>query len=137
VVYIFAITDATYQVSSYWHRAYLLDHLIRAGHAGPDVDWGRAAAVFEGVMRDADTGSLTGLARQTVGSTHRVLRLLVRARRRGAVDEADSLSAILRSHWVAAEASLERVAVQYNEAYLRSLDDDPPATVEKQSGDPR
>jgi len=93
--------------------------------------------VFESVMRDADTGSLTGLARQTVASTHRVLRLLVRARRRGAVDEADSLSAILRSHWDAAEGSLERLAVQYNEAYLRSLEAEPSAAVEKPTRNPR
>jgi hypothetical protein len=137
VVYVFAITDATSQVSAYWHRAYLLDHMIRGGHVEPDVDWERSAAVFETVMADADTAPLMGLARQTVASAHRVVRLMVRARRRGAVDEADSLSAILRSHWDAAEESLERVAVQYNEAYLRSLEADPPAAVEKPTRNPR
>ncbi|MCU0305964.1 MAG: hypothetical protein MUC56_18065 [Thermoanaerobaculales bacterium] len=129
VVYVFAIADAASQVSAYWHRAYLLDHLVRAGHLAPEVDWPRAARVFEAVLRETDTGPLVGLARQTVASTHRVLRLLVRAKRHGAADQADSLTAILRSHWDAAEASLLRVAVRYNEAYLRSLELDPPVVA--------
>jgi hypothetical protein len=129
VVFIFAITDATSQVSAYWHRAYLLDHLVRAGHAGPEVDWPRAARVFERVLRETDTGPLTGLARQTVASSHRVLRLLVRAKRHGAAEEADSLAAILRSNWDTAEASLMAVAVRYNEAYARSLELEPPVVV--------
>ncbi|HSN55645.1 MAG TPA: hypothetical protein VLT32_13285 [Candidatus Sulfomarinibacteraceae bacterium] len=129
VVFIFAITDATSQVSAYWHRAYLLDHLVRAGHAGPEVDWLRAARVFERVLRETDTGPLTGLARQTVASSHRVLRLLVRAKRHGAAEEADSLAAILRSNWDTAEASLMAVAVRYNEAYARSLELEPPVVA--------
>jgi hypothetical protein len=126
VVYVFAIADATSQLSQYWHRAYLLDHLIRAGHAGPGVDWPRASVVFETVLEETDTGPLMGLARQTVASSHRVLRLLVRAKRRGAAEEADSLAAILRSHWTAAEVSLIRVALRYNETYGRSLGLDAP-----------
>lgn len=137
VIYIFAITDATSQLSAYWHRAYLLDHMIRGGHVGPDVDWQRSAIVFEKVMADADTAPLMGLARQTVAGAHRVVRLMVRARRHGAADEADSLSAILRSHWDAAEASLERLAVEYNQAYLHSLEAELPIAVEKPTRNPR
>jgi len=127
VIYIFAIADATSLVSAYWHRAYLLDHMVRGGHAGPDVDWPRAAIVFEHVLAETDTGPLMGLARQTVASVHRVFRLLVLARRRGAAEETESLSTILQSHWDAAESSLMEVAVRYNAEYARSLDLSPPA----------
>jgi len=126
VIYILAIADATSLVSAYWHRAYLLDHIISAGHTGPDVDWRRSAAVFEEVLQETDTGPLMGLARQTVSSVHRVLRLLVRARRRGAAEETESLSTILQTHWEAAEASLVKVALCYNEEYARSLESKPP-----------
>lgn len=128
IVYVFAIADATSLVSAYWHRAYLLDHLVRAGHAAPDVDWPRSAAVFERVLAETDTGPLMGLARQTVASVHRVFRLLVLARRRGAAAETESLSTILRSHWDAAERSLADVAVRYNAEYARSLASAPPRT---------
>lgn len=129
IVYVFAIADATSSVSAYWHRAYLLDHLVRAGHAAPDVDWPRSAAVFERVLAETDTSPLMGLARQTVASVHRVFRLLVLARRRGAAAETESLSTILRSHWDAAERSLSAVAVRYNVEYTRSLESTPPRTV--------
>lgn len=129
VVYVFAIADATTQVSAYWQRAYLLDHIINAGHAGQDVDWQRSAAVFEQVLEETDTSPLMGLARQTVSSVHRVLRLLILARRHGAAEETESLSGILRSHWESAEGSLIEVALDYNERYARSLVDVPPDVV--------
>jgi hypothetical protein len=127
IVYVFAITDSTSLVSSYWHRAYLLDHATRAGHFGPDVDWRRSVAVFEKVLTETDTGPLMGIARQTVGSVHRVLRLLILARRRGAAGETESLSTILRSNWDVAERSLMETAVRYNAEFARSLERSPPA----------
>jgi len=126
VIYVFAIADATSLVSAYWHRAYLLDHIITAGHTSPAVDWRRSVTIFEKVLHETDTGPLMGIARQTVSSVHRVLRLLVLARRRGAAEETESLSAILRSHWGVAESSLVQMALRYNEEYRRSLDSNPP-----------
>ena len=61
-----------------------------------------------------------------MSSVHRVLRLLILARRRGAAEETESLSGILRSHWDAAEGSLRQVALDYNEEYARSLELFPP-----------
>ncbi len=127
LVYVFAIADAATLTSEYWHRAYLLDHVIRAGHAGPDVDWQRGAAVFDKVLRETDVSPLMGLAKQTVTNAHRVARILVRARRHDAAGETESLSTILHSHWDAAESSLMEVAVRYNAEYARSLDLAPPA----------
>ena len=130
LVYVFAIADAAKLTSEYWHRAYLLDHVIQAGHARPDVDWQRASSVFDRVMREADTGSLMGLAQQTIANTHRIVRTLLRARRRGAAGETESLSEILKSNWDAAERSLMAIAVRYNREYARSLETDPPPEVD-------
>jgi len=126
LVYVFAIADAAKLTSEYWHRAYLLDHLIRAGHAGPGVDWPRSVEVFSEVLKGTDVSPLTGLARQTVSNAHRVARMLRRARRSDAASETESLSEILGSNWDAAESSLMAVAVRYNEAYARSLVRRPP-----------
>lgn len=129
VVYVFAVADAVTLVSAYWHRAYLLDHLVRAGHAAPDVDWPRSAEVFEKVLAETDTGPLMGLARQTVANAHRVLRLLLRAARLGAADQTESLAAILGENWRVAEASFVALATVYNREYARSLETDPPPTI--------
>jgi len=126
LVYVFAIADAATLTSEYWHRAYLLDHVIRAGHAGPDVDWRRTSRVFDKVLQETDVSPLMGVAKQTVANAHRVVRMLVRARRHDAAEETESLSTILGSNWIAAEASLMGVAVRYNQEYSRSLELDPP-----------
>ena len=131
VIYVFAIADATLLVSAYWHRAYLLDHVISADHTGPDVDWQRSATVFEKVLKETDTRPLMGIARQTVSSAHRVLRLLMHARRHGAEGETESLSKILQMHWDAAEKSLVQVALRYNEEYARSLESNPPHSADQ------
>jgi hypothetical protein len=126
IVYIFAVTDAVGQVSAYWQRAFLLDHLIRAGHLAPGTDTRRAIEVFNRVLRDADPSPLRGLARLVVSSSGRTLRLLVRARRRGAAAQTESLGEILRSNWRTVEASLRALAVDYNRRYA-SWPDEPPA----------
>ena len=136
LVYVLTIADATSLVSAYWHRAYLLDHVISAGHAGPEVDWRRSAEVLDKVLHETDTGPLMGLARQTVSGVHRALRLLILARRRGAAEETESLSNILRSHWDAAESSLVKVALRYNDEYVRSLELFPPEPRDTPSRSP-
>lgn len=136
LVYVFAIADAAILTSEYWHRAYLLDHVIRAGHAGQDVDWRRASVVFDKVLQETDVSPLLGVAKQTVANAHRVVRMLVRARRHDAAEETESLSTILGSNWDAAEASLMNVAVRYNEEYARSLEVFPPMVLVEDSRQP-
>jgi hypothetical protein len=117
IVYVFAVADAAAQLSEYWHRAYLIDHMIGAGHLDRGVDVERAVSVFGRVLAEADTSPLKGLARQVASGTPRILRTLLRARRRGSLEETESLGEILQSHWGAAEESLQAVAVSYNSNY--------------------
>lgn len=122
VVYIFTIKDAATALSEYWHRAYLIDHMVRAGHLSPRVDTGLAVTVFYRTLREADLSPLMGLARQTVANAHHVLRILFRARRLGAAEVARSLGEVLASHWKGAEASLKGVGEDYNRRYLLELE---------------
>ncbi len=116
LIYIFTIADAVNQLSAYWHRAYLLDHVIRAGHAAPGVDINRTIDVFERVLDEADTSGLRSLARQVVMSAKHVPMLLRRARRGNADSATSEQQAILSAHWDTVEESLRRVALAYNEA---------------------
>jgi hypothetical protein len=122
VIYIFTIKDAATAVSEYWHRAYLIDHMVRAGHLEAGVDTDLAVQVFERTLLEADTSPLMGLARQTVANAHHVVRTLARARRLGAAEVARSLGDVLASHWKGAEASLVGVGKDYNRRYRLALD---------------
>jgi len=118
LIYIFTIADAVNQLSAYWHRAFLLDHVIRAGHTLPGVDIDRTVEVFERVLDEADTSGLVGLARQAVVGAKHVPMLLRRARRGSAERFTQEQEALLGAHWDTVETSLRKVAVAYNEAYV-------------------
>ncbi len=122
IVYVFTIKDAATALSEYWHRAYLIDHMVRAGHLDGKADTGLAVRVFSTTLREADLSPLMGLARQTVANAHHVLRILFRARRLGAAEVARSLGDVLASHWKGAEASLVGVGEDYNRRYLFELE---------------
>jgi len=118
IIYIFAIADAGSQVSEYWHRAYLVDHMVKAGHLASGTDVDRAIRTFEQVLRDTDTSPVRGMANQTVDSSGRVLRLMVRARRLGTAEVTESLGKILGSQWDSVESSLHAAALEYNRVYV-------------------
>ena len=122
IIYIFAIKDATMALTEYWHRAFLIDHMVRAGHLEPGADTDLALQVSTGVLRDIDPGPLTGLARQTVANVHHVFRLLVRARRLGAAEVTRSLGEALSSNWRVAEGSMRKTANLYNERYAAEVE---------------
>ena len=132
IIYVFAVADAAYLTSEYWHRAYLLDHVISAGHLEPEADSDRAIEVFMQALREADTGALVFLAKEVIAGTTRVLRLLVRARRHGSEEYTDSIRDIVRDHWGAAERTLRGTAARYNELYVAW-----PETVPTDGGDNR
>lgn len=121
IIYIFAIKDAATALADYWHRAYLTDHMMRAGHLEPGTDTDLAVRVYTAVLRAIDPGPLMGLARQTVANVRQVLRLLIRARRLGATEVTRSLGEVLSSHWKGAEESFREVADLYNAQYLEEV----------------
>ena len=128
IIYVLAVRDAVTALTRYWHRASLIDHMVRAGHLEPGADTGLAADVFARVLREIDPSPLRETARQTVANVHHVVRLLAGARRLGAAAVTRELGRILGSHWETAEASLAATAERYNRAYraeleLRAADD--------------
>jgi hypothetical protein len=121
IIYVLAVKDAVTALTRYWHRAYLIDHMVRAGHLEPGADTRLAAEIFGRVLREIDPSPLRGIAQQTVANVHHVLRLLIDARRLGAATVTRELGRVLGSHWSAAEASLVATAERYNRAYAAEL----------------
>jgi hypothetical protein len=122
IIYILAVKDAAAAVSSYWHRAHLIDHMLLAGHLEPGVDTELAVATFRQTLGESDPSPLMGLARQIAANAHHVLLLMLQARRLGAEQATRSLGRILGSHWRQAEASLGETAQRYNRNYRLALE---------------
>ena len=121
IIYIFAVKDATTALADYWNRAYLTDHMVRAGHLGPEADTDLAVEIYAEVLGSIDPSPLMGLARQTVANVRHVLRLLIQARRLGATEVTRSIGEALSSHWRGAEESFRAVADRYNERYAEEV----------------
>jgi hypothetical protein len=123
VIYVFTVADAAGQISVYWHRAYLIDHIVRAGHASPGVDIERAIQVFGAVLEEADTSPVRGIARQVAGSARHAFRLLRKARRGAAAAQTRDQEELVRANWNAVQKSFDAVAARYNELYVAGLPD--------------
>lgn len=121
IVYIFAVKDATAALTEYWHRAFLIDHMIRAGHLEQEVDTDLAVRVYRQVLGDIDPSPLTGLARQTVANVQHVFRLLLRARRLGAAEVTRSLGELVSSQSKGASASLVATSHLYDQRYTAEV----------------
>jgi hypothetical protein len=122
IIYILAIKDAATALTEYWHRAALIDHMVRAGHLEPGVDTTLAVEIYSGVLREIDPSPLIGLARQTIANVHHVLRLLIQARRLGAVAVTRSLGDLLASQWRVADQSLKTTTRLYNRRYASAVE---------------
>jgi hypothetical protein len=122
IIYVFAVKDSTVALTEYWHRAFLIDHMARAGHLDHNADTDLAVRVFRHVLNEIDPSPLTGLASQTMANVRHVLRLLVRARRLGAAEVTKSLGDVLSSHWKMAEASMRATADLYNGWYASEVE---------------
>jgi hypothetical protein len=130
IIYVFAVKDATEALTEYWHRAFLTDHMVRAGHLDPGADIDLAVRVYRHVLSEIDPSPLTGLARQTMDNVQHVFRLLVRAGRLGAAEVTRSLGDVLSSHWRLAEASMRATADLYNGWYASEVGRRENGTVE-------
>lgn len=117
LVYILAIADATEQLGVYWHRAWLVDHMVRAGHLAPGTDVSRALAAFRRALDEASTSALRGVARQLIGHSDHVLRTLVRARRGRAAAVTDDQATFVRRSWPSVREALEATVARYDELY--------------------
>ncbi len=87
ILYFLAIKEAVDNLNTYWHRAFLLDYMMRAGyldHSQEEVVL--AAEALHLVLKETNESPLLQLARQVVGSVRHVLLSLWRWRRRGEED---------------------------------------------------
>jgi hypothetical protein len=121
IIYIFAIKDAATALTEYWHRAALIDHMVRAGHLDRSADTGLAIRVSTEVLDEIDPSPLMGLARQAVSNVQHVFRLLLAARRLGATEVTRSLGELLTGQSQAAQESLRRTASLYNRRYEQAV----------------
>jgi hypothetical protein len=125
IVYILAVKDATDKVSAYWHQAFLMDYMLRAGHLDTWQSAHAARKAMDGVLRKADTSPLTQLAVSIVRSSRHILRSLWKVRRGKEDDMIREQRSQLKRRWEDYAPYLRELAQAYDQAYDFVKNNDP------------
>ncbi len=124
ILYFLTIKEATDRLSYYWHRAFLIDHLLRQGYQANAVDEAQAARLrqaLEQTLEAAGTSPLQQLAAQVVGNSHHVGRSLWRILRRQPEDEAiQAQRALLGRRWHEYDDYWRKLAQRFDTALAAS-----------------
>lgn len=121
MLYVLTVKESVDLLGLYWHRAFLLDYMIRRGDLAT-MDSARVAArALNTVLANITTSPLTQLAKQVIGNASHVFRTIWKwVRRRKEDDTVQSAREQMATAWNDFDAYLREVAVQYEEAYQQS-----------------
>jgi len=118
LLYFLTVKQAADRLGYYWHRAFLVDHMLAAGHL-ESADSARVAHQAMEELLATTEGPLPRLAREVVAQTRNVWPALRRARRGEEPDEVRETRNRLERRWSELAEHLRGVAARYDEAYAR------------------
>jgi hypothetical protein len=121
ILYFLTIKEATDKLSYYWHRAFLLDYMLAAGHLDDPgaAHVGRLALAH--TLNTAGTSPLTQLARQVVSAPKHILASLRRARRGQEDAEMQERRSRIARAWDSFGSYLAGLAERYDRAFATAL----------------
>lgn len=118
VLYFLTIKSATDRLSHHWSRAFLIDHMLVAGHLESAASARTARRAMDEVLASA-SGPLSRIARQVISTTRNVWPALRRARRGEEDAEVRQVRDELAGRWDEAAGDLRSLAARYDAAYAR------------------
>lgn len=118
ILYFLTIKTATDRLSQYWSRAFLIDHMLMAGHLDSAASARVARQALDEVLKTT-AGPLPRVARQVIASSRNVWPALRRARRGEESEEMRQVRTEMEGHWGEAAGDLNSLAARYDAAYAR------------------
>lgn len=118
VLYFLTIKSATDRLSQYWSRAFLIDHMMMAGH----LESAASARVARAAMDEALTtvaGPLPRVAGHVIATSRNVWPALRRARRGEQAAEMRQVRSEMEGRWGEAAEDLRSLAARYDAAHAR------------------
>lgn len=120
VLYFLTIKEASDQLSAYWHRAFLLDYALIAGHLDEAASARRVRQIIETLAHPAHISPLAQLADQLTRGTRHIFRSLRRARTGTEDDNITQKKNVMQAAWEGFGDYLRELAVKYEQAYVTS-----------------
>jgi len=120
ILYFLTIKEATDKLSLYWHRAFLIDFMVRRGDLDDEQTAKIAAAALRELLQNLTTSPLQQLAFQVITSMHHIFRTIWHWRRQRRED-ADLKQAHLEmaNGWERFKEYLETVGAEYVQSFDR------------------
>ena len=120
ILYFLSVKEAVDTLSYYWHRAFLLDYTLQAGHLVNPASAGLARQAMDEILANPQISPLHQLASQVIAQSRHVLQTLWRVVRRGREDETIAQDKqTMRAAWRDVSAYLDDVALGYQTTYER------------------
>ena len=116
LLYVLTIKDAANQLSFYWQRAYLIDHMIAAGHLESAASARFARLAMEQVLEQS-TSPLQGIAQQVIAGTRHIMPTLLKARRGRDDAVIRQAETRMRQNWGRVAVYLTALAARYDQTY--------------------
>lgn len=121
VLYFLTIKSATDQLSYYWRRAFLLDHMLQRGDLTDTLGHAAIAArAMDQVLKESTASPLLQLARQVIAGTRHLLRTIWGWLRRRQEDEVvQATRRQMATAWGDFDDYFETIAAQYDRVYAQ------------------
>lgn len=119
LLYILTINEAADKLSYYWHRAYLLDYMLEAGHLDQPATAEVGREALAGTLKNAGISPLRLLAKQAVAAPTHIWRSLRRVRRGQADAEMQAERDLIARGWEGFGLYLAGLAAHYDRAYAQ------------------
>ena len=119
ILYFLTVKDASDKLSYYWHRAYLLNHMMQRGDLVGEEEVAMASLALQQVLDSLTTSPLTQLAQQVIVNVRHILRSSWRWLRRKQEDE---MMAHTRTQMATAWGDLAGYFAQVAQHYQQQLE---------------
>jgi hypothetical protein len=119
VLYFLTIKESSDLLSLYWHRAFLLDYMCKAGYLRDEETAMLAAEALREILDNITTSPLTQLAKQVIALPHHILLSLRRVRQGKTDEDMEKTRNLMARTWGSFSDYFMELAEQYDQTFAQ------------------
>ena len=117
ILYFLTVKEATDQLSYYWHRAFLLDYMVRQGYLDGNADSQTAVDALNDILAQPDISPLNQLANSIVTGASHIFRTLRRVRGGQEDEVVKNTRSLMARTWEEFSDYFEELTAEYEQIY--------------------
>ena len=117
ILYFLTVKESSDQLSLYWHRAFLLDYMCKAGYLADEATAVPAAEALREILETITTSPLNQLARQVITIPRHILLSLRRVRTGKQDKDIEATRSLMSQTWDSFHDYLVALAARYDDTF--------------------